>query len=148
MSILAIDYGAKKIGLAKSNQENTLALPLEVIRSSSRLDLLNQLKEICRLHEIIKVVVGVPVSLSNGDSKNLIREVDLENKHMQEVLGFISWLKTNINLPVEMEDERLSTKMANTLQKGLSKKGSDDDIAAMLILQNYLDRLRHRSSSV
>lgn len=139
MSILAIDYGAKKIGLAKSNEGQTLALPLDIIANESKKQLLIKLQAVCQEHEIIKIVVGVPVSLSNGQV-DFIREVDLQNKQMQDVLAFIDWLKSNIALPVEMEDERLSTKMANTLNKGLMKNGSDDDVAAMLILQNYLDK--------
>ena len=144
MSILAIDYGAKKIGLAKSDQGHTMALPLQVIRSKDKDDLLSQLSQVCQEHEIAQIIVGVPVSLSGGPrQENLLRQVDLANKHMQEVLDFVEWLKSNLHLPVAVEDERLSTKMANTLMKGEAKGQDDDAVAAMLILQNYLDRLKH-----
>ena len=139
MTILAIDYGAKKIGLAKSDSDESIALPLDIIYHTSKPEVLEELKSICQENDIEKIVVGVPVSLSNG-KKDFIREIDLENKQMKEVLGFIDWLKEGIHLPVEMEDERLSTKMAGGLMKGEMKGQDDDAIAAMLILQNYLDK--------
>lgn len=138
MSILGIDYGAKKIGLAKSDKEQTMALPLEVLTNKTRSELLIRLNEICQEHDVFKIVVGVPVSLSRGSSQVLLREV--ANKQMQEVLEFIEWLKKHIHLPIEMEDERLSTKMANGLMKGTAKGKADDAVAAMLILQTYLDK--------
>ena len=138
MSILGIDYGAKKIGLAKSDEKNRFALPFDIIKIDDRDEILARLKDICEKENIEKIVVGVPISLQAEKRDRL----DLKNKQMQEVLPFIDWLKLNLPLPIEIEDERLSTKMANSLGKGLVKKGSDDDaVAAMVILQSYLDRL-------
>ena len=140
MAILGIDYGAKKIGLAKSDEENRLALPLDILFDKTKEEILEKLKQIFSEHNIEKIVVGVPVSMQNGGNKTFWRQKDLQNEQMKEVLGFINWLKDNIDLPVEIEDERLSTKMANGLRKDLVKKGQDDAVAAMLILQTYLDK--------
>jgi len=142
MAILGIDYGAKKIGLAKSDEDNKLALPLDILFVNSQEEILEGLREIISGHNIEKIVVGVPVSLQNGVKRTFWRQKDLQNKQMKEVLGFINWLKNNIELPVEIEDERLSTKMANGLRKDLVKKGPDDAVAAMLILQGYLDKTK------
>lgn len=139
MTILSIDYGAKKIGLAKSDGAESMALPLDIIPHTSKAEVLEKINNICQENDIGKIVVGVPVSLSNG-KKDLIREIDSGNKQMKEVLGFIDWLKQSIDIPIEMEDERLSTKMAGELMKGEMKGQDDDAIAAMLILQNYLDK--------
>ncbi|OGY46743.1 MAG: hypothetical protein A3A24_02755 [Candidatus Buchananbacteria bacterium RIFCSPLOWO2_01_FULL_46_12] len=140
MSILGIDYGAKKIGLAKSDQFKKLAVPLGTVFNNSKSEVLAKLKNICQQENIDEIVVGVPVSLSTGNS-GLLREIDFKNQQVKEVLAFIDWLKTNFSLPIGMEDERLSTKMANRLEKDLVKKnGGDDPIAAMLVLQSYLDR--------
>ena len=141
MAILGIDYGSSKIGLAKSDEGSSFALPLEILKNTSPSEVLKRLKEICQEFNIKKIVVGVPVSLS-GNKDSILRHVDLQNKQMREVLTFIDWLKENIDLPIVMEDERLSTKMANSLNKPLIKNGSDDDVAAMLILQSYLDKLK------
>ncbi|MFA6215011.1 MAG: Holliday junction resolvase RuvX [Patescibacteria group bacterium] len=143
MAILGIDYGAKKIGLAKSDEANKFALPLEILTGKSQPEILARLNEVCQEHQIEKIIVGVPVSMRAKGNGELFREVDLQNKQMQEVLNFVAWLKENIDLPVETEDERLSTKMANGLRRDLVKKGPDDAVAAMLILQSYLDKLNH-----
>jgi putative Holliday junction resolvase len=142
MAILGIDYGAKKIGLAKSDDQNKMALPLEILANTSKPEVLAHLKNVCQQNDIDRIVCGVPVSLQNGEKKTFWRQKDLQNKQMKEVLEFVSWLKNNIELPIEIEDERLSTKMANGLRKDLVKKGPDDAVAAMLILQTYLDKLK------
>ncbi len=142
MAILGIDYGAKKIGVAKSDDSETMALPLEIIANISQSAVLERLKKICHDNDILKIVVGVPISLAAGDSQHLIRQVDLQNQQMKEVLEFVSWLAANIGLPVLVEDERLSTKQAAVMNKDLAKRGADDDVAAMLILQSYLDRAK------
>jgi len=141
MAILGIDYGAKKIGLAKSDDKQKIALPLEILPNTGKADVLFRLKEVCQQYEISKIVIGVPISLANGKTKTFWRQKDLQNKQMKEVLSFVNWVKENIDLPVEIEDERLSTKMANGLRRDLVKKGPDDAVAAMLILQTYLDKL-------
>ena len=145
MAILGIDYGAKKIGLAKSDDKQKIALPLEILPNTGKVDVLVKLKEACQQYEISKIVVGVPVSMQNKGNRTFWRQKDLQNKQMKEVLSFVNWVKENIDLPVEVEDERLSTKMANGLRKDLVKKGPDDAVAAMLILQTYLDKLNSKS---
>jgi len=142
MSILGIDYGAKKIGLAKSDESGLMALPLDIIRFDSKEKVLKKIKEICDQEDVSEIVIGVPISLKAEKRDTFFRRKDLQNAQMKEVLSFINWLKENINLPIEVEDERLSTKMANGLRKDLVKKGPDDAVAAMLILQTFLDK-RH-----
>jgi len=140
MSILGIDYGAKKIGLAISDGQDKLALPLEILINTDSKSVLKRIEEVCQNYKIKKIIIGVPVSFSGQKKETLFREVDLQNQQMKEVLAFVDWLKKNTDLPIEVEDERLSTKMANGLRKDLVKKGPDDAVAAMLILQTYLDR--------
>ncbi len=143
MSILGIDYGSKKIGLAISDEQNKMALPLLVLFDRSREEIKKQLEEIGQNRQVEKIVVGVPLSFQNSKANTFWRQKDLQNAQMKEVLGFIQWLKDNVDLPIEVEDERLSTKLANGLRKDLVKKGPDDAVAAMLILQAYLDRINH-----
>lgn len=139
MSILGIDYGAKKIGLAISGSNDKVALPLKILLNTNLSEVLQHLKILCQENEVKKIVVGVPLSLSNGHDV-FLREQDLQNKQMQEVLNFVEVLKKNLSLPVDLEDERLSTKLALRAEKKLVKENGDDAIAAMLILQNYLDK--------
>ncbi len=140
MSILGIDYGAKKIGLAKSDDQNKFALPLEIIKSDDRRVIITRLKEIIDSGSIDKIVVGVPIALAAKKPEELFRLKDLQNKQMQEVLAFVEWLRSKIDLPLDVEDERLSSRQALGLIKGSGTKGDDDAVAAMLILQSYLDK--------
>ena len=133
MNILGIDYGDKKIGLAKS--AGNTAVPLAIIKKENKSQVLDNIKNICQQEEIEKIIIGVPLSLNTTGE---IRQVDLQNNQMKKVLSFVDLLKKNLNLPIETEDERLTTQMASKLIK--NSKKSDDDVAAMLILQNYLDK--------
>jgi|SRR3989339_1536286 len=141
MSLLGIDYGSKKIGLAKA--DGNLALPFSILENQGQQSNLVHLKEICQQQNITAIVVGVPLSLGNRHKEFEIRPKDFANQQMQTVLAFVDWLKNNFDLPIILEDERLSTKMAQQLQKDLTKKNGDDAVAAMLILQNYLDRQKN-----
>ena len=134
--VLGIDYGDKKIGLAKGDTNLKIALPLKILENKNQKFVLEELKKIIIEEDIKEIVVGVPLSLGGGN----LRPVDFKNEQMKKVLVFISWLKANFKIPVLTEDERFSTKMANNLHKGLAKKKSEDAVAAMLILQGYLDR--------
>jgi len=142
MILLGIDYGAKKIGLAKA--ERNLALPLTIIANTNQTEVLAKIKKICDQENIQQIIIGVPVSLQRS-VEHFLRDKDLQNKQLQEVLVFVDWLKSQLTIPIEVEDERLSTKLAKNLQQGEDKKSPDDAIAAMLILQAYLDRQRHLS---
>lgn len=130
MSILGIDYGSSKIGLAKSDDTNSLALPIEVLKNITKEEVLNRINDIIQNNNINQIVVGVPISVSNKDQVS---------DQLKEVLLFIDWLKVEFDLPIIAEDERMSTKMASSMTQGMGGK-SEDDVAAMVILQNYLDK--------
>ncbi len=100
MAILGIDYGSKKIGLARSDDQNKMALPLEILLNTSKSEVLVRLEQIFREHQIKTIVVGVPVSFQNGGKKTFWRQVDLQNQQMKEVLWLVmikrawgKWLK-------------------------------------------------------
>lgn len=136
MPVLGIDYGTKKIGLARSDDTTNLALPLEVVPNTSLTAVLDRIKSVCQAHQIDRVVIGVPISLKAEQRQTFWRQKDLQNEQMKTVLRFVEWLQANLDLPIEVEDERLSTKQANRM----GAKGDDDAVAAMLILQTYLDK--------
>ena len=136
MTILGIDYGAKKIGLAISSEDQLLALPLEIISAPTPEAVLERLRAVCQEHQVERIVVGVPLSLKAEKRQTFWRQQDFQNQHMRDVLGFVRWLQTALALSVEVEDERLTTRQANRL----GVRGQDDAVAAMLILQSYLDK--------
>ncbi len=139
--ILALDYGDKKIGLAISDEKKRLALVYDILKNQGTESALKKIKEICQQEEIEKIVVGLPLSQDSPKQKpDGLNFKDLANQQTRKVLNFVEQLKKEIKLEIILEDERLSSKMADRLKRGLVK-GDNDAVAAMVILQNYLDRI-------
>ena len=128
MSTLGIDFGWRKVGLAKATA-GTPAVPLAILANRGQRVLLRQLSELCANERITEIVVGMPLALTGGvtDGAAKVRE-------------FSDSLRQATGLPVHVQDERLSTKMAQRISRGM--RGEDDATAAMLILQSWLDRQR------
>jgi len=125
MTILGLDYGEKKIGVAKS--AGSLAVTFCIIQNDKIL--FQRIKEICEQQNIEKIVVGVPYPHSGNAS-------DQQKKSEQ----FVKDLKQELSIDVVAEDERMSSQMAQKLGVGLKRGEEDDAIAAMLVLQSYLDK--------
>ena len=136
MRVLAIDYGAKRVGYAVSDDEGITAFPGGVTTWRSEADLIRKIAQLVEEKEAGKVVVGLPISLSG--------------KHgpaAKQALRFAERLGAAIEVPVDTFDERLSTVRAERalLSGNLSRAKRArriDAIAASLFLQTYLDRER------
>ncbi len=118
---LGIDWGEKRIGLATADSETGLALPLKT--AGSLREVLAAVKE----EEADILVLGAPRKLSGAEA---------DNPAWQE---FLAGLKET-GKRVELVDERLSSLAADALSGEKSEKAERDEIAATIILQNYLDR--------
>lgn len=129
MSILGIDFGLKKIGLALADMESKLAMPWGTIKVKEKTqDVIKKIKFLCEKEKVEKIVIGLPESGIVGKIKN-----------------FGDDLTKVTNLPVFYEDESLTSKEAlvKMIESGTKKKArqeKEDQIAAALILQNYLDK--------
>ncbi|MBR1377253.1 MAG: Holliday junction resolvase RuvX [Bacilli bacterium] len=135
MKYLGLDLGTRTLGIAISDATHLVATPLTVLRfpDSAYEDTIKPLKEIIDREHIEKLVLGLPKNMNNtiGDRAN----TTLEYKKV---------LEDNFNLPVIMQDERLSTVAAHNymLEADLSRKkrkAKVDGLAASIILQTYLD---------
>jgi putative Holliday junction resolvase len=129
MNILGIDFGLKKIGLALADMESKLATPWGTIEVKSEIQgVIKKIKTLCEKEKVEKIVIGLPESGIVGKIKN-----------------FGDDLTKMTNLPVFYEDESLTSKEAivKMIESGMKKKArqeKEDQIAAALILQNYLDK--------
>lgn len=128
MKFLGIDYGEKNIGLATGDDETRLASPFGILENKDRDFVLGGLKEICLEEEIGKIIIGLPLTMSGEIGPQAGRVND-----------FIYFLKNNFDFPIETEDERLTSAMVDKLieESGVKER---DAVAAMIILQSYLDR--------
>src|SRR5580658_8822019 len=67
--ILAVDYGRKRIGLAVSDDLQTIAQPLAVLSRRNRQEDMRRLRDVCRRQEVRKIIVGRPVYLNGAESE-------------------------------------------------------------------------------
>jgi putative Holliday junction resolvase len=132
MRALGLDVGDKRIGVAVSDTICMTANGLKTIDSNTSI---SELKKIIAHYgdEIATIVVGMP--------KMMDGTIGVQG---EKVLEYVEKLKTAIPLPVLLWDERLSTVAADralleTGIKGKRRKGLRDQVAATVILQNYLD---------
>lgn len=125
---LGIDYGNKRIGLAIADSSTKLAVPFEIIENKNRKFVLVELNKIIEQENIDQIVVGVPYNMEGE-----------ETEQTKDVLEFIKFLNKNLDLQIHQFDERLSTKAAETLLGDVDKKSHKDAVAAMVILQDFLN---------
>ena len=130
MIVMGLDVGDKRIGVAVSDG---LGLTAQGIDTVSRDNYVDALKSIIEEYEVKSVVVGIPRML-NGT-------IGIQ---AEKVLEFIEDLKVGIQLPIFLWDERFSTVAAERvlLEANMSRKKRKtlrDKVAAIVILQNYLD---------
>lgn len=123
MKILGIDYGHKRIGLAISDESQTLARELMIL---SPKEFWKQIQFLIDQHQISQIVLGWPLNMKGEDT-----EITLEVKN------FKLKLEKLVEIEVEIMDERLSSAMTKNLPGGHRDK---DSLAAQIILQNYLNR--------
>lgn len=136
MRIIGIDYGEKRIGIAISDPLGITAQGLPTVERTNIQEDMQKILNIIREKEVGEIVVGLPKHMNNSLGEKA-----------QEVLAFVDLLKKHSNLPVSVIDERLSTVRAQRamLEGNLSRKKRKDRvdmIAAQLILQDYLDRIK------
>jgi len=135
---MGLDIGSRTIGVAISDELGMTAQGLKTIRRESFEEDLNELTQIIHQFQVIKIVVGLP--------KNMDGTL---GKQAGIIFKWIRSIHQKLSLPIVTWDERLSTVGASKilLEADLSRKkrkGVIDKIAAVLILQGYLDQLRNR----
>jgi putative holliday junction resolvase len=147
-SILAIDYGRARIGLALADSETRMPQPLSTLERINRNEDMRRLRELAREHGVKQIVVGLPLRL-DGTRGEMAEEVE----------GFAQRLRKQIGVPVEMVDERLTSWEAERLLEELQGRFIRDDklpggrkpkkveakmtvdaVAAAVILKEYLER--------
>lgn len=135
MRTMALDVGEKTVGIAMTDELGLIASPRETLRRDGRE--LDRLVEMVTREEVGEVVVGLPVSLNGTHGPSAER-----------ALQFAAWLRQRISISVVTWDERLTTAEAEKMLIAADTRRSKrrqvvDQIAATLILQNYLQSQSH-----
>ena len=122
MKILGIDYGSKWIGVAMTDDGNKMAFPCETFENNFKL--FTRLNDLIKRENIYKIIIGLPL---NKSMKPTAQTTEVEN--------WAEKLIREVDLPIEFENEVLTTKAA--AQSGAKNLHS---AAATILLQSYLNR--------
>ena len=139
MRIMGLDYGAKTVGIAMSDELLLTAQPCETVfrEKESRLRrTLARIETLAREGGVTKIVLGLPVHMDGSMSSRA-----------EKTLEFKAMLERRTGLPVLLQDERLTTVEASEIltESGIPKseqKAYIDKIAASFILNDYLESIR------
>jgi putative pre-16S rRNA nuclease len=123
MRVLALDHGEARCGCAVSDPSGTLATPLEVIERPDTRKGLNRVAALARELGAERVVVGLPLTLAGE-----------EGQQAGHARAFADGLRARVQVPVDLYDERLTTRMA----EATGGQGASDSIAAAHLLESYL----------
>lgn len=138
MRIMGLDFGSKTVGVAISDSLLVTAQGIEIIRRKEENKLrqtLARIEELIPEYEVQEIVLGLPKNMNAT-----------EGERVQLTMEFKDKLERRTGLPVHMWDERLTTVAADKamMEAGIRREHRRehvDRIAAVLILQGYLDRL-------
>ena len=134
---MALDVGDVRIGIAVSDLMGIIANPLETYTRKGNLDVDAQyVADLAKSKEVSTIVSGLPLGL-NGQ----------ENEQTAKTREFVDKLKSVCDVPIEYLDERFTTLSAERVLiegnvRREDRKKVIDKVAATIILQNYLDKIR------
>lgn len=140
IKFLGIDYGSSKIGLAFGDDQIKSAFPFDIL---SEENFWKNILGIIKEESVDEIVLGLPKNLSNE-----------ETEQTKNVLVFFDKLKKKVNLPIHLEDERMTSLMGQGMQgkyirqdtrkknrkNKLKIRSNDDASAAALILESFIKR--------
>ena len=137
MRYLGLDLGSRTLGMALSDRTGCIATSYQVIHHpEDYLSLIPKIKEVIEQEQVEEIVLGLPKNMNNtvGPKGELS-------------IWFQKQLEEHLKLPVHLEDERLTTRQAESvlIQNDTSRKNRKkviDAMAATIILQSYLDKKR------
>ena len=142
MRILGLDYGSKTVGVAVSDPLGFTAQGVEIIRRKSENKMrqtLARIEELIAQYQVEEIVLGLPKNMNNTLGDRAEKSLELKET-----------LERRTGLPVVMWDERLTTVSATRvlMETGVrreNRKEHVDEIAAVFILQGYLDYLANKN---
>ena len=140
---LGIDVGTVRIGVSVSDPDAILATPVETVRRDRRAGHLRRLTALVRELEVVEVVVGLPRTLADRAGSSADDAVGVA----EAIAGLIS------PVPVRLADERLTTvSAARSLReagvRAKDQRGMIDQVAAVAILQGWLDQRRNTATTL
>jgi putative Holliday junction resolvase len=134
---MGLDIGDSRIGVALSDPLGIMATPLVIINRADEPAAIKKIADIVREKEVGRVIAGLPLNMDGS-----------RGPQAEKTVVFVEALSRHLEIPIEYQDERLSTVSARELIQGVRKTTRDtryDAAAAALILQSYLDEVSRRT---
>lgn len=136
MIIMAVDYGDVRTGISVCDKFEMLASPVCVITEENEDKLIAKIHELSQLHRVERFVVGLPKNMDSSEGERAVKCKE-----------FAAKLEETAKIKVAMRDERLTTVSAHNILnttnvRGKKRKAVVDAVAAVMILQEYLDYRR------
>ncbi len=140
--IIAFDIGDKRIGVAVSDPFGNMALPLETYHRKSFERDVTALADFASARYADVIVCGLPLNVDGSYSEQT-----------EKTLFFIEELKKRVLIPVELQDERFSTKEAHRVlisesMRREKRKSYVDSVAASFILDDYMRKKANEANSI
>ncbi|WP_341763682.1 Holliday junction resolvase RuvX [Candidatus Tisiphia endosymbiont of Beris chalybata] len=134
--IIAIDYGMRKTGLALSDPGKIIAMPFNTIYQIDKKEKIKAILNLATSCLACGIVIGLPINMDGTISEQTTI-----------LLKFTDTLNLATELPIYLQDERLSSKAANSLLKSLGfnrreRNNKDDAIAASMLLETTLNSMQ------
>jgi putative Holliday junction resolvase len=136
--ILALDVGSRTIGLAVSDPLGITAQGLDTVRRKNKRSDFEALERVLQQYDVAEIVVGYPLRMTGATGTQ-----------SEKMSAFAEELRRRFGLPVRLWDERLTSAQANRLlretEMSIRRRAQVvDRLAAVLILQNFLDSQENR----
>ena len=124
--VMALDYGKARTGVAVSDPTGLIVRPLEPVLKANSSDGIATISALITSHEVTRVVVGLPVGLQ-GETPQTARS-----------RSFAARLAQHVDVPVEMHDERFTSKLADRTRLETGSMASRDSLAASHLLESWM----------
>jgi len=135
--LIGLDLGSKRIGVSICDEKQLIATPLKTINKNTLTELISELKVIINENNIKGIIIGNPLNMDGSSGRSAQSVKDTSQK-----------IEENINIPICLWDERLSTvgafNLSSQLDINVSKREKKiDENAAAFILQGAIDFLNN-----
>jgi putative Holliday junction resolvase len=126
--VLALDFGKARTGVAMSDPTGTIVTPLEPVLKANSSDGLASIAALVASREVTRIVVGLPVGLQGA-----------ETRQTAQCRSFAARLAQHVDVPVELHDERFTSKLADRTRAETGSGASRDSLAASHLLQSGME---------
>ena len=126
--VLALDYGVKRTGVAISDPTGTVVRPLEPVLKANSSDGLATVARLIAAHDVARIVVGLPTGLGGDETQQTARS-----------RSFAARLRQEVTIPVELHDERFTSKLADRTRAATGTDASRDSLAACHLLESWME---------